>query len=44
MKTFLQQIEEAFEAIDKTDEIIDDIANNELAEEELEEASTSAGA
>jgi hypothetical protein len=39
MKTFLQQIEEAFEAIDKTDEIVDDIANNEL-----EEVSTSAGA
>jgi len=39
MKTFLQQIEEAFEAIDKTDEIVDDIANDEL-----EEASTSAGA
>lgn len=37
MKTFLQQIEEAFEAIDKTDEIVDDIANNEL-----EEVSTSA--
>jgi hypothetical protein len=29
MKTFLQQIEEAFEAIDKTDDIIDDIANRE---------------
>jgi hypothetical protein len=39
MKTFLQQIEEAFEAIDKTDEIVDDIANDEL-----EEASTSGGA
>jgi len=39
MKTFLQQIEEAFEAIDKTDDIIDDIANDEL-----EEASTSGGA
>ena len=39
MKTFLQQIEEAFEAVDKTDEIVDDIANDEL-----EEASTSAGA
>jgi hypothetical protein len=39
MKTFLQQIEEAFEAIDKTDKIVDDIANDEL-----EEASTSAGA
>lgn len=39
MRTFLQQIEEAFEAIDKTDEIVDDIANDEL-----EEASTSAGA
>ena len=44
MKTFLQQIEEAFEAIDKTDEIIDDIANNSLTEEELDEISTSAGA
>jgi len=39
MKTFLQQIEEAFEAIDKTDEIVDDIANDEL-----EEASTSGDA
>lgn len=39
MKTFLQQIEEAFEAVDKTDEIVDDIANDEL-----EEASTSGGA
>jgi hypothetical protein len=43
MKSFLQQIEEAFEAIDKTDEIIDDIANNTLDEEELDEISTSAG-
>jgi hypothetical protein len=44
MKSFLQQIEEAFEAIDKTNDIVDDIANNELAEEELEEVSTSGGA
>lgn len=44
MKTFLQQIEEAFEAIDKTDEIVDDIANDSLTEEELDEISTSAGA
>jgi hypothetical protein len=44
MKSFLQQIEEAFEAIDKTNGIIDDIANNELTEEELEEISTSGGA
>jgi hypothetical protein len=44
MKSFLQQIEEAFEAIDKTDEIIDDIANAELTEEELDEISTSGGA
>jgi len=44
MKTFLQQIEEAFEAIDKTDEIVNDIANNELTEEELDEMSTSGGA
>ncbi len=29
MKSFLQQIEEAFEAIDKTDDIVDDIANRE---------------
>lgn len=29
MKTFLQQIEEAFEAIDKTNDIVDDIANRE---------------
>jgi hypothetical protein len=44
MKTFLQQIEEAFEAVDKTDEIVDDIANDSLTEEELDEISTSAGA
>ena len=44
MKTFLQQIEEAFEAIDKTDDIIDDIANQPQDGDELEEASTSAGA
>ncbi len=44
MKSFLQQIEEAFEAIDKTDEIVDDIANNALDEEELDEMSTSNGA
>jgi hypothetical protein len=43
MKSFLQQIEEAFEAIDKTDEIVDDIANNTLDEEELDEISTSGG-
>ena len=42
MKTFLQQIEEAFEAVDQTNDIIDDIANNQQ-EDELEEASTSAG-
>lgn len=48
MKSFLQQIEEAFEAVDKTDDIIDDLANhvNHLPDEELEldEISTSAGA
>ena len=46
MKTFLQQIEEAFEAIDKTDEIVDDIANRENSNDgdELDEISTSAGA
>lgn len=44
MKTFLQQIEEAFEAIDQTDKIVDDIANNELTEEELDEISSSGGA
>jgi hypothetical protein len=44
MKTFLQQIEEAFEAIDKTDNIVNRIANHELEDDELEEASTSAGA
>jgi hypothetical protein len=27
MKSFLQQIEEAFEAVDKTNDIVDDIAN-----------------
>ena len=43
MKSFLQQIEEAFEAIDKTDKIIGDIANNDF-DEELDEISTSAGA
>jgi hypothetical protein len=42
MKSFLQQIEEAFEAIDKTDKIIGDIANNDF-DEELDEISTSAG-
>jgi hypothetical protein len=44
MKTFLQQIEEAFEAIDKTDNIVNRIANHELEDDELEEASTSGGA
>ena len=48
MKSFLQQIEEAFEAVDKTNDIIDDLANhvNHLPNEELEldEISTSAGA
>jgi len=44
MKTFLQQIEEAFEAIDKTDDIIDDIANQPQDGDEIEESSTSAGA
>jgi hypothetical protein len=45
MKSFLQQIEEAFEAIDKTDAIVDDIANrHDNIEDELEEASTSGGA
>ena len=44
MKSFLQQIEEAFEAVDKTDDIVDDIANNDLTEEELDEISTSGGA
>ena len=43
MKSFLQQIEEAFEAIDKTDEIIGDIANNDF-DDELDEMSTSGGA
>ena len=43
MKSFLQQIEESFEAIDKTDEIIGDIANNDF-DEELDEMSTSGGA
>jgi hypothetical protein len=43
MKTFLQQIEEAFEAVEKTNNIIDDIANNEV-EEELDEISSSGGA
>jgi len=43
MKTFLRQIEEAFEAIDKTNDIIDDIANQPLDGDELDEASTSAG-
>lgn len=42
MKTFLQQIEEAFEAVDQTNDIIDDIANNQQ-DAELEESSTSAG-
>jgi hypothetical protein len=28
MKSFLQQIEEAFEAVDKTNDIIDDLANH----------------
>jgi hypothetical protein len=45
MKSFLQQIEEAFEAVDKTDAIVDDIANrHDNIEDELEEASTSGGA
>ena len=48
MKSFLQQIEEAFEAVDKTDEIIDDLANhvNHLPNEDLEldEISTSGAA
>ena len=48
MKSFLQQIEEAFEAVDQTNDIIDDLANhvNHLPDEdmELEEISTSAGA
>lgn len=45
MKSFLQQIEEAFEAIDKTNDIVDDIANQHATiDDELEEASTSAGA
>jgi hypothetical protein len=45
MKSFLQQIEEAFEAVDKTDDIIDDIANrHDNIEDELEEVSTSGGA
>ena len=44
MKSFLQQIEEAFEAIDKTNDIVDDIANHEMEEDELDEASTSGGA
>lgn len=44
MKSFLQQIEEAFEAIDKTDEIIDDIANDTIDESELDEISASGGA
>lgn len=45
MKSFLQQIEEAFEAIDKTNDIVDDIANQHATiDDELEEASTSGGA
>jgi len=45
MKSFLQQIEEAFEAVDKTNDIVDDIANrHDNIEDELEEASTSGGA
>jgi hypothetical protein len=45
MKSFLQQIEEAFEAVDKTNDIVDDIANQHATvEDELEEASTSGGA
>jgi hypothetical protein len=48
MKSFLRQIEEAFEAVDKTNDIIDDQANyvNHLPDDELEldEISTSAGA
>jgi hypothetical protein len=42
MKSFLQQIEEAFEAVDQTNDIIDDIANNQ-PDDELEEASTTGG-
>lgn len=45
MKSFLQQIEEAFEAVEKTNDIVDDIANQHATiDDELEEASTSAGA
>jgi archaellum component FlaC len=48
MKSFLRQIEEAFEAVDKTNDIIDDQANhvNHLSDEELslDEISTSADA
>lgn len=45
MKSFLQQIEEAFEAVDKTNDIVDDIANQHATiDDELEEASTSGGA
>jgi len=45
MKSFLQQIEEAFEAVEKTNDIVDDIANQHATiDDELEEASTSGGA
>ena len=39
MKSFLQQIEESFEAVDQTNDIIDDIANDF----DLDEASTTGG-